>query len=123
MLNATGKVRDKMEQALGRTFLKAAEQGDADSLLAFIHEGFPVNYQDPRTGETALHIAAACQARPALRAILKTGECDFLIRDRQGRLSSEMAYVYGEDVAVARLLGNKERKQADAQGIRLTRRP
>jgi len=58
-----------------------------------------------------------------LRGLLKTGDCDFLLRDNRGRLPSEMAYLYGEDVAVARLLGNKERKQAKEQGIKLTRRP
>jgi Ankyrin repeats (many copies) len=123
MLSGSREIRTQMEHKLGRMFLRAAEQGQVSKLMVFIQEGFPVNYQDPSTGETALHIVAASRARRALRAILKTGQCDFLLRDRSGRLSSEMAYLHGGDVAVARLLGMKERKQASAQGIKLTRRP
>lgn len=108
---------------LGSEFLKAAEQGNANTVLAFIREGFPVTWQDPANGETALHIAAACQARDVLRVLLKTGQCDYLLRDKKGRLPSELAFLYGEDLTVARLLRIHERKQADAQGIKLTRRP
>ncbi len=41
----------------------------------------------------------------------------FLMRDRQGRLASELAYLYGEDPAMARLLGTgsaSRRKPRDA---------
>jgi hypothetical protein len=108
---------------LGREFLKAAERGNAPAIQAFIEEGFPVNYRDPQTGETALHAVAACKARKALRVLLASGRCDFLLRDTQGRLASELAYLYGQDPAAARLLGIKERQQAAARGITLTRRP
>lgn len=115
--------RNALTALLGAAFLKAAEKGNSDKISAILDHGFPVNYQDPRTGQAALHIAVACQARDALRVLLKTGECDFLLRDKQGRLASEMAYLYGEDAAVARFLGIKERKQAERAGITLTRRP
>lgn len=103
-------------------FLKAAERGNKKNVQKYIDEGISVNFQDPLTGETALHIAAACHARKVLRVLLKTDQCDFLLRDKQGRLASEMAFLYGRDVAVARLLGKKERKQGEAQGIKVTRR-
>ena len=123
MLAADGQKRDKQLIALGNEFLNAAERGKPATLRGYMQEGFPVTWQDPDTGATALHIVAARQARNALRTILETGGCDFLLRDNRGRLSSEMGYLYGEDVAVARLLRIKERKQAEAQGIELTRRP
>jgi len=107
---------------LGRQFLRTAEQGDAWGLKMYIDEGFPSTWQDLKTGETALHITASCQARKALRVLLKDDTCDFLIRDNQGRLPSEMAYLYGNDPAVARLLGNKERKQAENTGVVLSYR-
>lgn len=107
---------------LGRQFLRTAETGDAWGLKMYIDEGFPATWQDLKTGETALHITAACQARNALRVLLKSNACDFLIRDNQGRLPSEMAYLYANDPAVARLLGNKERKQAENTGVVLTYR-
>lgn len=122
MLAADENTRDELMLILGEEFLESAERGNEGALLIFIEEGFPVTWQDPESGLSALHIVAACQARNALRVLLYSGQCDFLLRDKQGRLPSEMAYLYGEDVAVARLLGNRERKQAEMQGVKLTRR-
>ena len=123
LLAAPEEKREQLVAHIGAAFLRAVERGNPYEVAVYIDEGFPVNYQNPRTGQTALHIAAACQARKALRILLKKEECDLLLRDNQGRLASEMAYLYGEDPAVARLLGIKERKQAEAAGITLTRRP
>ena len=109
--------------ALRNQFMTAAQRGNADTLKSLIDYGFPVNYKNPRTGLTALHLVAAYKARKALRVLLKTGKCDFLVRDMEGRLPSEIAFLYGKDPAVARLLGIKERKQAKAAGIKLTHRP
>lgn len=89
---------------------------------AYIEEGFPANYQGRLTGETALHISAATRAPGVLRVLVECGLCNFLLRDKGGRLASELAYLFGQDPAVARLLGTKERKQVEDQGIALTRR-
>lgn len=114
---------DRTMNNLGRQFLQAAERGNAPVVGAYIEEGFPPNFQDRLTLETALHVAAAARARRVLRVLLDCGLCNFLLRDKGGRLASELAYLFGQDPAVARLLGVKERKQAEAQGIKLTRRP
>lgn len=108
---------------LGRKFLSTVETGVPGTIKLFLDRGMPVDYQDPRSGQTALHAAASSRARQALRLLLSTGRCDFLKRDTQGRLASEIAFIYGQDPAMARLLGIKERQQAKAQGIKLTRRP
>lgn len=100
---------------LGRDWLDSARCGDTATMRAYIEEGFPVTYKDERTGENALHIAAGSQARPVLRLLLPLWE-GYTVRDRQGRLASELAYLYGEDAAMARLLGSKERKEAAATG-------
>jgi hypothetical protein len=113
---------DKTTNVIGRQFLTAAERGNAPMVGAFIEEGFPVNYQDRLTLETALHISAAARARSVLRVLLACELCNFLLRDKGGRLASELAYLFGQDLAAARLLGIKERIQAEAQGIKLTRR-
>jgi ankyrin repeat protein len=111
---------DAVMTRLGREFLTAAERGDAMAVGAFLEEGFPANWQDNRTKETALHVAAASQARGVLRVLLDAGQCDYLLRDKGGRLASDLAYLYGHDPAAARLLGVKERKQAETHGITLT---
>jgi hypothetical protein len=118
------KLRDDRDMnRLGREFLKAVERGNAPAVGAYIEEGFPPNYQDRQTEETALHISAGTRARKVLRVLLDCGLCNFLLRDKGGRLASELAYLFGQDPAAARLLGTKERMQAEAQGIKLTRRP
>jgi hypothetical protein len=114
---------DRDMNRLGRDFLKAVERGNAPVVGAYIEEGFPPNYQDRQTQETALHISAGTRARKVLRVLLDCGLCNFLLRDKGGRLPSELAYLFGQDPAAARLLGTKERKQAEAQGANLRRRP
>jgi hypothetical protein len=114
---------DKDMNRLGREFLKAVERGNAPAVGAYLEVGFPANYQDRQTQETALHISAGTRARKVLRVLLDCGLCNFLLRDKGGRLASELAYLFGHDPAAARLLGFKERKQAEAQGIEVTRRP
>ena len=123
VLSADKKTRQKEMPALGGEFLNAIQRGNPATLEIFLDEGMNVNYQDPQTGQTALHVAANAQARAVIRILLATGKCDYLIRDKRGRLPSELAYTVGENPAIARLLGNKERKQAEKQGIKVTRRP
>lgn len=102
--------------------LRAARDADAEGLKREIEGGASVNARDWQTGAAALHLTAAQGARPALRVLLATGQCDHLARDRQGRLASELAGVYGRDPAMARLLMRKELQQARAQGLDLKRR-
>jgi ankyrin repeat protein len=104
-------------------FLDSAENGDEERLAKLIAQGVPVNYKRKSTGATALHYIAAYDARPAFRVLIKSKDVDYLARDKQGRLASELAFVGGCDTAMARLLRIKEVKQAQALGIRVTRRP
>ncbi len=113
---------DAAMKKLGREFLKAAERNNAPLVGAWLEEGFPANWQDRQTEETALHVSAAARARAVLRVLIESRLCDYLLRDKGGRLASELAYLFGRDPAVARLLGTKERKQAEAQGVTLARK-
>jgi hypothetical protein len=106
---------------LGREYIEAARDGDGDLVRAFMEEGFPITWSERRTGETALHAAAGSRARPAVRVLVQHWP-DFLMRDRQGRFASELAYLYGEDPAMAHLLGSKERKDGIATGRNVRRR-
>jgi hypothetical protein len=103
----------------GERFLAAAEDANVKQLEALSERGAPLNYHDPRNGATALHYVAAQGARRALRFLLKTEGIDFLARDNQGRLASEIAGTYGQDLAMERLLANKEIRQARASGVPL----
>jgi ankyrin repeat protein len=109
--------KDKLRIELGLQVLRAAKKGDYVELRDLLSLGAPVNFVDPVDRATALHYVAAYQARPALRVLLNSGKCDFLVRDWEGRLPSEIAREYGRDRPMARLLLIKEMRQAEAQGI------
>jgi hypothetical protein len=113
---------ERARARLGRDYLDAARCADIATMRAYIEEGFPATYQDKRTGETAMHVAAGSQGRSVLRFLLPLWE-GFTVRDRQQRLASELAYLYGEDVAMARLLGRKERQEAAQTASIIRRRP
>ena len=117
------QTRELLMPSIGREWIDACRRGVAKTIQLFIDHGMDVNYQDPRTGQGALHAAAGSSARQSVRVILQSGQCDFLLRDQKGRLASECAYLFGRDAALARLLGNKERKQAAAQGVSIARTP
>lgn len=102
--------------------LRCAGRGNEPGMTKCLIKGGNVNERLPGTGETVLHVAAATGARDALRLLIQIEGCDFLIRDNCGRLASEVAFVVGNDPAVARLLRIKERKQAKKQGVDLLRR-
>src|SRR5690606_36597763 len=112
------QIASELDRVLtGHELLEAARQGAEVTVRRFAGEdGAPVNFQDPRTGATALHYAAAFRARPVLRALIKSGKCDFLIRVRKGRLAWELAS-NADDPAVARLLLMKTARPARERGL------
>ena len=123
ILNADEKIKERLFHKLGFEFTDAAQRGDTLMVEAFLEEGFPINYQEFDTGLCALHLVAGSGARNTLRTLLKNDDIDFLLRDEKGRLASEFAFLHGRDPGMARLLAIKERKQANAEGVKLTRRP
>lgn len=118
ILHMLNRIADSLVDS-GERFLAAAEDADPERLATLAAQGAPVNYHDPRNGLTALHYVAAQGARRAFRALLKIGGLDFLARDDQGRLASEMAGAYGRNLAMERLLFRKEIQQARVKGIPL----
>jgi hypothetical protein len=113
LIQACNRAMDR----LGRDWIESARRGNVAAVRAWLEEGFPITYQDRLTGETAMHAAAGSQARGVVRLLLPLWP-DFLIRDGQGRLASELAYLYGEDPALSRLLAIKEQKQHDAKPVK-----
>lgn len=94
-----------------------------DKIQAFFEKGFPVNFQNPVDGTTAMHVLAGTRSRSGIVVLAAIGEYDFLLRDHKGRLASEYAFLFGDDSGLATYLRLCEKKQAEAQGVKLTRRP
>ena len=103
----------------GEQLITAAENAEPEQIDDLIKQGVFINYHDPRNGATALHYVAARGARPALRALLKSGELDFLAREDRGRLASTLAGTHGRDLAMERFLLTKAIRQARENGIPL----
>ena len=104
---------------LGILFLKAAEEGRADEVNEFIDAGFPVNFQHPLYHETALHIAAANNAKDVLNALDSTGRCDYLIRDARGKLAWNNAEFFSHNSDLSEAILTKTREQANQEGVAL----
>ena len=105
-------------------YYRATNTGNAEKLHdIFNSKGFPVNYKDPLSGLTALHVLAGSCARKGLVVLLRHPDVDFLIRDKQGRLASEYAMVYSDDAEMALSIMEKENEQGERMGIKVTHRP
>lgn len=61
-----------MEILLARRFFAAVERGDAITVLAYIRIGYDINIRRERLGDTALHIAAARDAKDVLKLLIES---------------------------------------------------
>lgn len=116
-----GALDEKELQRLGRRLLKAAELGDPTRVSDILEAGAPVNFADPKTGNTALHVLAAGRARDALRVLIREPDLVFWVRNNAGRLPSELANMT-TDTAMGRLLMIHEAREARVEGIAPRRR-
>lgn len=97
-----------------QTFLFAVKEGDVDSVREHLDGAFDqINYAEPETGLTALHYAAAYDARVVLKLLIATGKCDYHARDRKGRTAATLAFEVADNPAVGRLLYKKMAQTAD----------
>ncbi len=115
---------DKDMNRLGREFLKAVERGNAPAVGAYIEEGFPPNYQDRQTQETALHISAGTQsaqgsARPSR---LRTVQFPVAGQGRAARVGTRLS-VRARPRRRAPAWHQGAQAGGSARGIKLTRRP
>lgn len=120
---------ETFRQCQGR-FMEAAAAGSCSELTQAIRDAdfrtvpLDVNARHPDSGETALHGFAAAGSRQALREIFRYSATrdlaiNHLLRDKQGRLPSKMASLYGEDPVIARYLLAKEKQAARKLGLDL----
>lgn len=102
--------------AVGYLLIEHIKYAGGDRADLFVGRGGDVNVRDDE-GLTPLHHAAARGARHAIRALVKSGRCDYLIRDNKGRYAFELAIEWARDHAVARLLMTKQAQQAARLGL------
>ena len=95
MLIEIDNSKDQEEQlfSLGMAFLKSARvhTSDFEFFEAYIDAGLDVNFQDPRSEMTALHITAGQNGGEYVQKLINSKRCNYLISDRQFRLPHELA--------------------------------
>ena len=91
-------------EKLGQALLVAALNLDTAVVRELLLQGAPVNFRDPESGTTALHIAASAADVSTVEVLLETNRCDHQIRDKQGRLPSELAVVFGDSMKLGERL-------------------
>ncbi len=97
-------------------FLHTADQADAARFHAFLDLGVPVNFQHPRSLETALHIT--CSRNTANRLteqLLRHRETDFMLRDHLGRRAWNNAVFFGLESTLAQQVLDATLQQAIAE--------
>ena len=107
MPSTTGPAGDAERRRLHAAFLEAVNIGDVDRVQqALGNAAIDVNYVEPGTGLTALHIAAGRNAVAVLRLLVGTGRCDLGARDAQGRTAATVAVTVARNPAVGRYLAD-----------------
>ena len=88
-----------------REFLAAVDIGDIDKVRRYLKDpAVNINYAEPETGLTALHIAAGRNAGAVMRLLVSTGKCDYTLKDTEGRTAATVAVVVGRNPAAGRYL-------------------
>lgn len=76
-----------------------------------------INARDAETGGSILHLTARTLNRPAIKALLKRADIDFLVRDAEGWFPSQLALDLDSRSAIGHLLLRKEVAIARARGL------
>lgn len=74
-------------------FLEAAAEGNVGVVKRYQYQpSSNINIADPETGFTAIHLAAATNAIDVAHSLMSDSRLDVLLRTRDGRLPSSLAF-------------------------------
>lgn len=106
-----------MSEELGIQLIKVVQNPShsGEKVKELLSQGAPVNYQDKFSGATALHYAAGYNDIGAVEAIMVHPDVNYLIRDKQNRLASELLDDI-ENPELFEILVKKEKEQAGKKG-------
>lgn len=84
---------------LGLEFIAAVDKPDHKTMQKYVDNDYPVNFQHPRTLQTALHVSAYRHDIKGIEILLSTGQCNTLIQDRMCKIPFINACLHpGEEV-------------------------
>ena len=108
------KPGEDASEVYGKRLIDCVCTGQVYSTAMLIVRGANVNFQDER-GLTPLH-HAVMHGRRCAQVLIASEKCDYLIKDKKKRYAFELAIEWGMDYGLARLLIEKQKEQAHAQG-------
>ena len=122
MARGPDKTNDAERRRLHAAFLEAVNIGDLERVRQSLgNPAIDINYAEPGTGLTALHIAAGRNAVAVLRLLTATDRCDLGIKDAQGRTAVVVAVTVGRNPAVGRYLADLQHGSGIAASAQLRR--
>lgn len=104
-------------------FIRLVRERKYEEAVAMIDEVHDINIADPQTSATALHFAAHRSVNGLLAELEKREDLDYLVRDRNGRYASELAWEVSGNEELGALLQAKERQQARRAGVQAWPKP
>lgn len=103
---------------LGLVLLESAKYGDQGTLRQYLNCNFPVNFQHPLTGCTALHEAMQCDQSEYAEILMDSGRCNYLLRTNVTEdLACDYSYKNCMDRGLADRLDIETMKQARERGV------
>ncbi|MBX9917646.1 MAG: ankyrin repeat domain-containing protein [Nitrosomonas sp.] len=111
-----GRERELLK--LGLVLLESAKYGDEDTLREYLNCDFPINFQHPLTGRTALHNAMAGNKWEYAEILMDSGRCDYLLRTNVTEdLACDYSYHSCKNSVLADRLDVETIKQAKERGV------
>lgn len=104
-------------------FIQLVRERKYPEALAMMDQVRDINVCDPQTGATALHFAAHRSNAGFIDALEQRDDLDYLIQDREGRYSSELAWEVSGNEELGARLQQKEKEQAERDGVKIWPKP
>lgn len=105
------------EKSTDIEFLYAVCEGNLRKVKQLIGAVENINIRVAGTGGSALHVIAKYQLKDIFKVLRQRTDLDYLARDHEGRLPSQLAMSSEENVGLGALLIRMERQQAIKQGV------
>lgn len=102
---------------LGKKLFDASDDLDEELVRALVEQGAPINYIDPHRGCTPIFPLAVYERWDTVQFLLDTGECNLLIRNKDGRLLSTRVGEETGNMEWSRKIRKIEVEQGKVHGI------
>ncbi len=112
-------MRERKLFILGNEFILSAEHDLVSDGKIMIDAGYSVNFQHPKTMNTALHVAAQMNAFRFARMLVETEKINYLLKNNRSYYPTDYAYKYIKDLDLAEKIKQYTLEQAETEGEKI----